>query len=198
MIEINLLKERRKDLIKQHGLARERDKISYIVLTAGVAIFLVLQAARIGMMMALNNTDMQIKKTEATIKDFREVEAELREVGDRAAEINKVLEGRELLKEKLAVVAAIFGKGTALDKIGFGGVTQGNSLVISGTAQSIFDLVDFTDRLEQLAVDQDFEAVEQTSLSRNVTGAYNFTYELAVSSGKVAQPATKKNDQKDS
>lgn len=178
MVEINLLKDRRKKIVKQHRQESKRNRVSLIVLGAVVVVFLVLQVVRLVFVVIDRRLDNQLRASKAAIDDLSQVEKDIASVASRLKEVGKIVEGRELIDEKLAVIFKVIGRDTDLKRIEFGGLTKGRDLVIDGTTESVFAYVSLSEDLKQLAEEEGFETLTQSSLSRADDWTYSFTFDV--------------------
>jgi len=178
VVEINILKDKRKKIIKEHQLEKKRDKVAYMVLVVCLGLFMVLQVSQLVMSVLVKNQEKQLAKRQAEVARYKQVESDGAEVVRRLGEVERLVGNRQDVGSRLSLLFKIFNSGTKLKSVEFGGVTSGQGLLVSGTAETVYEYINFNDQLVKLAQDQDFETVEQGSLTRGQEADYQFSYKI--------------------
>ena len=190
MIEVNLLEEQRREIVKRDQEVNAVAKVSYGILVVVVGLFLAFQGVRLWFALRQSQVTAELASQKRVLAEYGSVEAEGLVVADKLNEIVKIIEGRDKTREKLRLIFSVFDRGSTLKQIGFGGVTDEGDLNVSGAAEGIFAYIDFDERMKGLAEEEGFEKLYLASLSRGDGGQYSFSYEITIAAPEA--PPSKK------
>jgi len=177
MISINLLDDRRKEILAKQARLAKFVAVSVSVLVVVVIISASSFGYRLYEKNRLDQVEKQKSKLTTQINEYVDVFNSLELVKKRVVSIEDILSNRELARKKIDVFFSIYTSNLVnINDVGFGGTAKPLDLEISGTVDNIGEFIKLNDYFRDLGETESLDYVLLQNLNRTEVGGYRVSY----------------------
>lgn len=185
MININLLDNRRKEILARQALSAKINLVSIVIVfisvlvAAGVGIF------RLQTSQQLEAKEAELTQLESQLVAYTDVFGQIYNVSTKVDAIGEIFATRQLALLKLELFFRLYNSGLLrIRHIGLGGAINPLDFEIGGSVDNVAEFITLNQYIKNVAEEEAFEKVILDTLSRGETGQYSFNYLIRFSSQK--------------